>query len=132
MFKFIVPILIIVPAVEILGFLTIGSWIGALPTFLLVLATGFLGAFLAKSQAEKVWKDAAAQFSSGKIPGKSILDGICIFTGGLLLLTPGFFTDAIGLLLLLPGSRMFFRLLLLQWIRKGIEKGNIRFFGRFR
>ncbi|MFD2671642.1 FxsA family protein [Marinicrinis sediminis] len=130
MFKWIMLIMIVVPAIEIWGLLTVGSWIGGLPTFLLILLTGFAGALLAKKEASRVWRDASRQMSAGQVPGQSILDGLCIFAGGLLLLTPGFFTDLLGFLLVVPFSRIFFRHGLMLWLSKRIASGNIRFFRR--
>lgn len=94
--KFLVPILIIIPAIEITLLLTVSSKIGILPTFFLILATGILGAYLAKKQGMKTLHKARQQMNSGQVPGEAIVDGLCILIGGLLLLTPGFFTDTTG------------------------------------
>lgn len=130
MFRILVVLMIVVPAIEIWGLVNVGRWIGGLQTFGLILLTGFLGAFLAKREASKVWYYARRQLAAGQIPTQSILDGICIFAGGLLLLTPGFFTDILGVLLVLPGSRSVFAFWLLRYLQKRIAAGNIRFFYR--
>lgn len=127
MFRIIVIIMIVVPAIEIWGLISVGQLIGGWQTFGLILLTGFLGAFLAKMEAHKVWQYAREQMAVGQMPARSILDGICIFAGGLLLLTPGFLTDAVGFLLVFPGTRPFFAKLLLAVIRKKISEGQFNF-----
>ncbi|MCM3065052.1 membrane protein FxsA [Priestia flexa] len=107
--KFLVPILIIIPAIEITLLLTVSLKIGILPTFFLILATGILGAYLAKKQGMKTLHKARQQMNSGQVPGEAIVDGLCILIGGLLLLTPGFFTDTTGFLLLIPATRKFIK-----------------------
>jgi UPF0716 protein FxsA len=131
MFKIIVLLMVVIPALEIWGLLTIGSWIGGWQTFSLILLTGFVGAFLAKRESKKVWEFARNQMSSGQIPGGAILDGLCIFAGGLLLLTPGFFTDTIGFLLVLPFTRPVFKAWMLVFIQKKMRDGSIQFFRRW-
>lgn len=126
MFRWLVVIMIVVPALEIWGLLTIGSLIGAWPTFGLILLTGFVGAFLARREARRVWRDAQLQLQSGQVPAMSIIDGLCIFAGGLLLLTPGFFTDTIGFILVFPVTRWTVRGWVLLLIRKLISKGQVQ------
>lgn len=130
MFRWIVVLMVVIPALEIWMLLEIGRLIGGWQTFLLILATGFIGAFLAKREFRRVLDYARNELSRGTIPTASILDGICIFAGGLLLLTPGFITDTLGFLLLLPGTRNLFKALLLKLIRRQIDHGQIRIFWR--
>lgn len=100
---------VIVPAVELYILIQIGQVIGALNTFLLILATGILGSWLAKSQGLAVWRALNDRFARGEIPGRELLDGAIILVCGALLLTPGVVTDVIGLLGLIPGTRAAFR-----------------------
>lgn len=130
MFRWILLLMVVIPALEIWVLLEIGRLIGGWQTFLLILLTGFLGAYLARREARHVLHYARNELSQGTIPTASILDGICIFAGGLLLLTPGFITDTLGMLLLLPGTRILFKTLLHNMIRRKIDNGNIRFFWR--
>ena len=67
-------------------------------TFLLIIASGFLGAYFAKREGRKVMEYAKFEWSQGQLPAQQILDGICIFLGGILLITPGFITDIFGFL----------------------------------
>jgi len=126
MFRWIVALMILVPALEIWLFLELGRLIGGWETFLLIVLTGGVGAFLAKREARRVLAYARNEWSQGTIPTQAILDGICVFAGGLLLLTPGFLTDTVGFLLLFPGTRFFFRNWILRFIQRGIESGRIR------
>lgn len=127
MFRLLVVIMLVVPALEIAGLFAVGKLIGGWPTFGLILLTGFIGATLAKLEGRKVWFAAREQLAAGQIPGEAILDGICIFAGGLLLLTPGFFTDIAGFLLVFPVTRPLFKRLLRRFIRKRMASGQFRF-----
>lgn len=100
---------VLVPAVELYILIQIGQVIGGLNTFLLILATGFTGSWLAKSQGLAVWRSLNDRFSRGEIPGRELMDGAIILVCGALLLTPGVITDVVGLLGLLPGTRTLFR-----------------------
>jgi UPF0716 protein FxsA len=130
MFRWIVILMIAIPAFEIWLFIELGQIIGGWMTVLLILLTGFIGAFLAKREFKRVFAYAKHELSSGHIPTESILDGICIFAGGLLLLTPGFITDTIGFALLLPWTRSVCKMWLLRFIRRKIDTGQIQFMYR--
>lgn len=130
MLRWLTVLFIIIPATEIFVLLSIGKLIGGWETFALILASGFLGAYMSKREAKRVWEYAQHRLSRGEIPTDSILDGICIFTGGLLLLTPGFVTDIAGLLLVLPFTRPVAKVLLLKLIRRMIGRGNVHFYWR--
>lgn len=116
--RLLILLLIIIPALEISILIFSGNTIGLLPTILLMIATGFIGAWLAKTQGLKAFADAQLQMSRGQLPGESILDGLCILVGGIFLLTPGFITDILGIVLLLPATRIFFK----KALKKGLEK----------
>ncbi len=131
MFRWIVILMIVIPALEIWVLLELGRLIGGWQTFAFIMLTGFIGAFLAKREFRRVWSYARHEMSQGIVPTGSILDGIAVFAGGLLLLTPGLITDTIGFLLLLPVSRIVFRTWLLAGIKKGIESGRITFIRRY-
>lgn len=118
-------LLIIIPAIEITMLIYSGKIIGIWSTFLLIIFTGVLGAYLAKKQGLMVLRQAQEQMNRGQIPGNAILDGICVFAGGILLLTPGFITDVLGFFLLLPVTRKFVKLFMISRLKKWMEKGNI-------
>jgi UPF0716 protein FxsA len=122
MFWILVVIFIVVPAIELWGLITVGSWIGPIPTILLVIFTGIVGVYFAKREGLSTWRKAQEQMSRGEMPGDALLDGACILVGGVLLLTPGFFTDVTGFLLVFPYSRKFIRFLLKKWMFKRVER----------
>jgi UPF0716 protein FxsA len=108
----------VVPFVELYLLLLVGRLIGAVPTLALVIVTGFVGAALARSQGLRVirrWQVALAQ---GRVPEEGVLEGLLVLVGGVLLVTPGVLTDVLGLLLLLPSTRV----VLADWLRRRIER----------
>ncbi|PLR68389.1 MULTISPECIES: FxsA family protein [Bacillaceae] len=124
--RYLLPFLIIIPACEIGILLFSGKTIGIIPTILLIIATGIAGAWLAKKQGLEAIRKVQQEMSFGKIPGESILDGLCILVGGLLLLTPGFVTDLTGFILLIPATRKFVKPLLQKAISKSIDQNRFK------
>ncbi len=100
---------VLVPALELYLLIQVGTLIGAWNTFLLILGTGLLGSWLAKSQGLATWRAINQRFGQGQIPGKEFMDGAIILVCAALLLTPGILTDAIGLAGLIPVTRTVFR-----------------------
>jgi UPF0716 protein FxsA len=96
---------ILVPLIEIWGILTVGSWIGAWPTMLVIVLTALAGSVLLKREGVHTLTRARSKIDAGEIPIHEILEGLLLAVAGALLLTPGFFTDIIGLFLLLPPGR---------------------------
>ncbi|GGD74089.1 FxsA family protein [Paenibacillus nasutitermitis] len=125
MLKWIVAALIVIPALEIWGIIKMSHWIGGLPTFLLILITGFAGAYFSKMEGRKALVDVQRQMQTGQPPGHAMLNGLCILAGGLLLLLPGFFTDIIGITLLFPLTRPFYRLAILRWLERKLRAGTL-------
>lgn len=130
MFRYVITALIVVPALEIIVLFQMGKLIGGWQTFGLIIMTGFVGAWLARREGLKVWKQAQNQLALGQPPGDAIVNGICIFTGGLLMLTPGILTDVFGLMLVLPFTRPLFKGGIYSILRKMAERGNRQFFWR--
>jgi UPF0716 protein FxsA len=128
MFRILVILMIVVPALEIWGIIQAAQWIGGWPTFLLIISTGGIGAFLAKREGLRVWSEAQHRLSRGELPGDALLDGICILSGGLLLLTPGFITDTMGFLLVFPGTRYWIKKWLLKQIWTKMQDGSFTFY----
>ncbi|KGM44850.1 membrane protein FxsA [Neobacillus niacini] len=124
--RYLALLIIVIPAIDI-GFLLLsGKTIGVLPTIAFIILTGVLGAYLAKREGLQTIKKAQEQLAFGQIPGESVLDGICILAGAILLLTPGFVTDLFGFLLLFPPSRKPFKFLMINALRRKIQNGNIK------
>lgn len=121
MFLVLVFLFTLIPAVEIFLLFQVGSQIGGLNTFFVVLATGILGATLARSQGLSILKRMQKDMGSGSLPGDQIIQGLMVFAGGLLLLTPGFMTDIFGFLLVLPGSRHFLMIVVKHFMENSIK-----------
>ena len=100
--RFIFALFIAVPIVEMLVLIEVGQQIGALWTIALVLLTAFIGINLLRHQGLATLSRANWRIKSGELPAQEILEGILLAVGGALLLTPGFVTDTIGFLLLIP------------------------------
>ena len=96
---------LVVPLLEIAVFILIGDRIGLWPTIALVVVTAVAGAALLRSQGLATVKQARACFERGEAPVQQVFDGVCLLFAGALLLTPGFLTDSIGLLLFAPPVR---------------------------
>ncbi|MED1442398.1 membrane protein FxsA [Aeribacillus composti] len=116
---------IVAPACEIGVLLLSGKTIGVLPTVLLIILTGFVGAYLAKKQGIQAVRNLQMEIQYGRIPSNAILDAIAILVGGIMLLTPGFISDIVGLFLLFPITRNWIKPFLIQFIKKWIDKHTI-------
>ncbi|WP_019154819.1 FxsA family protein [Robertmurraya massiliosenegalensis] len=123
--RYILLFLLIIPAGEIFVLLLSGKIIGVWATISIIILTGILGAYLAKQQGLETLRRAQLEMQYGRVPGEAIVDGICILVGGVLLLTPGFITDTMGFLLLLPQTRVFFKGRMKKWLKKWIDNGNV-------
>lgn len=112
---------VVVPIVELWLLIRIGGVIGAGWTIALVLATGVAGAALARREGLRTMQEMMRQSSQGLVPGQQLIDGVAIFLGGALLMTPGIVTDIVGFALLLPPSRAAGKRLLLRWLEKRVS-----------
>ena len=119
---------IIVPALEMYTIIQVGSVIGGWPTFLLIIGMGFAGAYLLKRQGLRTLQQIRYELSTGIPPGDTLLEGACILIGGTLLLSPGFLTDIIGLLLLIPFLRRPVKELLKRWLLRLMQSGRFRIY----
>ena len=107
----------IIPIIEIYLLIEIGSMFGALTAVTLVILTGFLGAFLARMQGLQTLYRIKESLREGRMPSGELLDALLIVIAGLVLLTPGFLTDSVGFLLLIPATRNSIK----YWLRRQIE-----------
>ena len=98
---------LIIPIIEIYFLIKVGEVIGALPTIILVVLTAVIGAGLLRQQGLSTRARLQQNISQGKIPAQEMLEGVILAVGGALLMTPGFVTDTIGFLCLLPFSRQY-------------------------
>ena len=116
---------IIVPIVEIILFIIVGDRIGLLATIGVVVLTAIIGTFLIRHQGIATIKKAQESLKENILPVNEAFDGLCILIAGALLLTPGFFTDAIGFSLFIPSLRIFFKQILSQVITNFRQSGKI-------
>ncbi len=105
-FPILMAIFLIVPIIEIYLLIQVGGMIGALATIALVILTAVIGAALLRIQGFQTYMRFNQSLAEGRMPAMEILEGVALFIGGALLLTPGFFTDAIGFLCLISFTRM--------------------------
>ena len=114
--------LVVVPLVELYVLIQVGDWIGYLPAFALLIGISICGGFLVKRQGLNAWRRARTQLEAGELPAAELVDGAVILGAGALLLTPGFVTDVIGLLLLISPLRWLPR----RWARShvAVRTGN--------
>lgn len=104
-----VALFIVVPIVELYVIIQVGQAIGVVPTLLLLLADAILGSMLLRHQGRGAWRRFNEALAQRRFPGREVADGAMIVVGGTLLLTPGFVTDILGLLLLIPPTRAILR-----------------------
>ena len=107
-------IFIVVPLAELYVIFKVGEAIGYPLTILLLAADSVIGALLLKSQGRAVWRRFTEAMAAGRVPHREVLDGVMVIFGGAFLITPGFLTDVIGLLLLLPPTRALARALVIR------------------
>ena len=107
MMRFAILLFIVMPVIEMWLLITIGGYIGALSTIALVLLTAVMGIGLLRQQGFSTLWRGKEKLQQGKLPAQEMMEGIVLAVSGALLLTPGFVTDAIGLLGLLPFTRIF-------------------------
>lgn len=98
-------IFLVVPLIEIALFVIIGQAIGLWPTLLGVLLTALAGAFVLRIQGMKLFAEIRETMGRGMLPARALADAMLVGIAGVLLLTPGYFTDLLGLLLLIPPVR---------------------------
>lgn len=110
--------------IDLWGLIQVGRFIGAFPAMLLVILTGVIGFYFARREGLRAYQLAMIQIKNKQVPGHALLDGVCILLGGFLLVMPGFLSDILGLLLLFPYTRGFFKLFLLIWIERKIRSGK--------
>ncbi len=104
-FRLLFLLFILVPLVEIYLLMQVGSVIGAFSTILLVVATAIIGVTLLRAQGLSTLMDAQRSMAGGEIPALQLMEGAALLVSGALLLTPGFVTDFIGFLGLIPTTR---------------------------
>ena len=123
---------ILVPLLELYILIKIGGYLGAFQTVALVVLTALLGVVLVRFEGLKTLQQIRQSLSQGIVPAEEMVDGVLIFVGGILLITPGVLTDLFALVLLVPYTRTIFK----RWLRRRFDRmvaaGNVRlqYYGR--
>jgi len=113
-----VALFIVLPFVELALIVASADAVGILTTFVALVAFSLAGGWLMKREGLAVWRRANTELGAGRVPTKELLDGAMVLAGGALLLIPGFLTDFMGLLLLIPPVRALLRPLALAWMAR--------------
>lgn len=122
MLRILFALFLLIPLFEIYLLIKVGGIIGAIPTVFLVVFTAVLGALLLRHQGLYTYARVQRAMSRGELPTVAMLEGVILLISGALLLTPGFFTDTLGFLGLIPPLRQWF-------ILKVLERGFVQTMG---
>jgi len=114
MFRFLILLFLLVPLIEIYLLIEIGSAIGAVATILLVIFTAVVGAYLLRLQGFATFRRVQANMAEGILPAQELIEGLILLIAGVLLLTPGFFTDIAGFIFLIPAARKWISLKVME------------------
>ncbi len=98
-------VFLVVPLAELFIIIRVGSLIGVPETLVVLLAMSVLGAWLVRREGRSAWRRLRETFGRAQVPAVEVVDGALVLIGGTLLLTPGFLTDIVGLLLVVPATR---------------------------
>ncbi|MBW1771575.1 MAG: membrane protein FxsA [Deltaproteobacteria bacterium] len=115
----------IIPVLELYILIEVGSYLGALNTIMVVIVTGFVGAYLARLQGFQTMNRVRESLNRGEMPTEGLIDALLILLAGIVLLTPGFLTDIAGLLILLPQTRNRFKGWLIRKLENWINKNRV-------
>jgi len=120
-FPVIFALFIAMPIIEIYLLIRVGSSIGALATIGIVILTAVIGTYMLRAQGLSTMNQARSRLASGQIPAMQLMEGFALAIGGALLLTPGFVTDAIGFICLIPVTRR----LLIAFLSRRVRFANV-------
>ncbi len=123
MVPLLIVLFIVVPIAELALIIEIGSLIGVWWTIALLIADSILGALLMRHQGRAAWRRFQAAISEARVPARETIDGVLVISGGALLLTPGFISDFLGLLCLLPPTRAVLRRVLVARFAQRMTRG---------
>jgi UPF0716 protein FxsA len=122
-----IVLFIVVPIAELYVIIwVVGPALGAPLTILLLVADSLLGSYLMRSQGRAVWRRFNRALAEGRMPHREVVDGVLVIFGGALLITPGFITDVLGFLLLLPPTRAVVRRVLVNRLGRRLVIGGRR------
>jgi UPF0716 protein FxsA len=119
-------VLILLPVAELLTLVRLADAIGGWPTFLLVLASGLLGALIARAEGLRVLAQTRQAIATGTMPSQNVLNDVLVFVAAALLIVPGVITDMIALALLVPWSRRLIAASVIARVGRAVEQGRLR------
>jgi UPF0716 protein FxsA len=122
-------LLILWPIAELFVLIKVAEAIGVLYAILLLLASWPLGTWTLRAQGRAAWGRLSAAVAAGRSPGREVLDGALVLIGGVLLIIPGFISDLIGALALLPPTRALLRRQLARNLQSRLVRRATRFSG---
>lgn len=114
MFLLIISLIVVAPLVELYVIVQVGENIGLLPTIALLIAVSAVGTTLIKREGIKVYREFVAAIQRGEEPAEQLVHGVCLLAAGVLMLAPGFISDIVAILLLVPPTRMLIAKLVLR------------------
>jgi UPF0716 protein FxsA len=115
-----IAVFIAIPLLELYVILKVGDAIGVVWTILILAADSVLGSLLLRSQGRAVWRRFNEAVGTSRMPHREVVDGVLVIFGGALLITPGFVTDVVGLILLVPPTRTLVRRLTMRRLGRRI------------
>ena len=128
----VVLVLLLWAALELFVAIKVADAIGVLATVVLLLLSWPLGSWALRSQGRAAWRRLGEAVSAGRSPGREVLDGVLVLLGGVLLIVPGFISDALGVLALLPPTRALMRRGLARNLQSRVVVSATRFTGASR
>lgn len=119
-------VFILLPVAELLTLVRLADAIGGWPTFLLVLASGVLGALIARAEGLRVLAQTRQAIASGTLPSQNVLNDVLVFVAAALLIIPGVITDLIAIALLIPWTRRIIAASAVARVGRAVEQGRLR------
>lgn len=127
-----IGLFVALPIVEIYVIIQVGQAIGALPTVALLVVESIFGGWLVKREGRRAWEALRTTLTTGRLPGRELLDAALVLVGGTLLLTPGFVTDIFGFFFVLPLTRPLARRLVTSAVARRATRRSRRGYARTR
>lgn len=118
----------IVPLFELYLLFKIAKFTSWSSTFLLVISTGVIGAYMAKKEGKQIIIRIQNEIGVGRVPGEELINGLCVLIGGALLLTPGILTDILGFSLIIPFTRLMYKRRIKELLKNMINRGNVNIY----
>jgi len=122
MFFYLVILFTALPAAELMILIKLGQVYGLANTFLLIIGTGVVGAYIARLQGFFVLRNIQSQMEQGIMPAEEMIDGVMILAGGMALLTPGLITDILGFFLIIPLTRNLIKMLIKAKFKQSLNE----------